>query len=69
MKLEVYTFSKHDIQDFERQNFDLVARTVLSWYTEDLIQFNPIKAGLVELRKSAIDAQFVWFIVNGELKQ
>ena len=67
-KVEVYTFSKHDIQDFERQNFDLVARTVLSVGTEDHIQFNHLKAGLVELRKPAIDAQFVWFIVNGELK-
>ena len=67
-KIEVFTFSKHDIQDFERQNFDVVARTVLSVGTEDHIQYNHIKAGLVELRKPAIDAQFVWFIVNGELK-
>ena len=67
-KIEVFTFNKHDIQDFERINFDLVARTTLTVGSEDHIQFNHIKAGLVELRNPAIDAQFVWFVVNGELK-
>ncbi len=66
--IKITTYSKHDIQDFERQNFDIIARSTLSVGSEDHIQYNHLKAGLVELRKTAIDAQYVWFIVNGELK-
>ena len=36
--------------------------------SEDLSQYNHLKAGLIKLRNPAIDAQYVWFIVNGELK-
>ena len=36
--------------------------------SEDDIQYNHLKAGLIKLRDPAIDAQYVWFIVNGELK-
>ena len=36
--------------------------------SEDDIQYNHLKAGLIKLRNPAIDAQYVWFIVNGELK-
>jgi hypothetical protein len=67
-KLTVYTFNKHDSMDFERQNFDVVARSVISVGTEDHIQFNHIKAGLVKLRYPAIDAQYVWLTINGILQ-
>ena len=67
-KVKITTYSKHDIQDFERQNFDLVARSTLIVGSEDHIQYNHLKAGLIKLRNPAIDAQYVWFIVNGELK-
>jgi len=67
-KLTVYTFNKHDSMDFERQNFDVVARSVISVGTEDHIQFNHIKAGLVKLRYPAIDAQYIWLTINGILQ-
>ena len=67
-KLTVYTFNKHDSMDFERQNFDVVARSVLTVGTEDHIEFNHIKAGLVKLRYPAIDAQYVWLTINGILQ-
>mgnify|MGYP006234033585 CR=1 FL=1 len=67
-KVKITTYSKHDVQDFERQNFDVIARSTLAVGSEDHIQYNHLKAGLVELRKTAIDAQYIWFIVNGELK-
>jgi len=67
-KLTVYTFNKHDSMDFERQNFDVVARSVLTIGTEDHIQFNHIKAGLIKLRYPAIDAQYVWLTINGILQ-
>ena len=67
-KLTVYTFNKHDSMDFERQNFDVVSRSTLSVGSDDHIQFNHIKAGLVKLRYPAIDAQYVWLTINGTLK-
>ena len=67
-KLTVYTFNKHDYMDFERLNYDVVARSTLSVGSDDHIQYNHLKAGLVKLRNPAIDAQFVWVIVNGILK-
>ena len=54
--------------DFERKNYDVVARSVLNVGTEDHIQFNHIKAGLVKLRYPAIDAQYVWLTINGILQ-
>lgn len=67
-KLTVYTFNKHDIQDFERINYDVVARSVINIGTEDHVQYNHLRGGLIKLRKPAIDAQFVWLTVNGILK-
>ena len=67
-KLTVYTFNKHDSMDFERQNFDIVTRTPVTVGTEDHVQFNHIKAGLVKLRYPAIDAQYVWLTINGILQ-
>ena len=67
-KVKITTYSKHDIQDFERQNFDLIARSTLIVGSEDHIQFNHLKAGLVKLRKPAIDAQYVWVVINGTLQ-
>ena len=67
-KLTVYTFNKHDSMDFERQNFDIITRTAVTVGTQDHIQFNHIKAGLVKLRYPAIDAQYVWLTINGILQ-
>ena len=67
-KLTVYTFNDHASMNFERQNFDVVSRSTLSVGSEDHIQFNHIKAGLVKLRYPAIDAQYVWLTINGVLK-
>ena len=67
-KLTVYTFNKHDSMDFERINYDMIARSTLVIGTEDHIQFNHIKSGLIKLRYTAVDAQFVWLTVNGELQ-
>ena len=67
-KLTVYTFNKHDSMDFERQNFDVIARSTITVGTDDHIQFNHIKAGLIKLRYPAIDAQYVWLTINGVLQ-
>ena len=67
-KITVYTFNKHDIQNIERINYDLVARSTLIVGSEDHIQYNHLRAGLIKLRYPAIDAQFVWLTINGILK-
>ena len=66
--LTVYTFNKHDVQSFERINYDVVARSTLSVGSADHIEYNHLRAGLIKLRKPAIDAQFVFVTVNGNLK-
>ena len=66
--LTVYTFNKHDIQDFERLNYDVVSRSTLTVGSIDHIEYNHLRAGLIKLRNKAIDAQFVWLTVNGILK-
>tara|TARA_Y200000002_G_scaffold136879_1_gene112844 strand:+ start:13385 stop:28348 length:14964 start_codon:yes stop_codon:yes gene_type:complete len=67
-KITVYTFNKHDSLDFERINYDVVSRSTLSVGSTDHIEYNHLRAGLVKLRKLAVDAQFVWLTVNGVLK-
>ena len=67
-KLTVYTFNKHDSMDFERINYDIVARQQIVVGTEDDIQFNHIRSGLVKLRYTAVDAQYVWLTINGILQ-
>ena len=67
-KLTVYTFNKHDSMGFERLNYDIIARQTLVLGSEDYIQFEHIKNGLIELRYPAVEVQYVWLTVNGELK-
>ena len=67
-KITVYTFNKHDSMDFERINYDIIARSTLVVGSEDFVQFNHIRSGLVKLRYKAVDAQFVWLTVNGILQ-
>ena len=67
-ELTVYTFNKHDIQDFERINYDVVTRSTLTVGSTDHIEYNHLRAGLIKLRAKAVDAQFVWLTINGILQ-
>ena len=67
-KITVYTFNKHDSMGFERINYDIIARETLVLGSEDYIQFEHIKNGLIKLRYPAVEVQYVWLTVNGELK-
>lgn len=67
-EIEVITFSKHDVQAFERINYDAVQRTALTVGSDDYIEYNQIRAGLIKLRYTAPDAQFVWLTINGQLQ-
>ena len=65
--ITVYTFNNDSIQDIERQEFDVVERTKLTYGSEDWYQLRHLRNGLIELRKPATDAQYVWVAKNGTL--
>ena len=49
-------------------NYDVVSRTLLlSEEIDQINDYNRLTTGEVKLRKKAVDAQYVWVSVNGEL--
>jgi len=78
--ISVYQFSNHDSQGFERQQFDVVDRFNITnlddgssvpvddaTYPEDWYKIQHLRNGLIELREEAVDAQYVWVSINGDL--
>jgi len=78
--ITVYQFSNHDSQGFERQKFDVVDRVNITnledgstipvddaTFPEEWYQIQHLRNGLIELREEAIDAQYVWVTINGDL--
>tara|TARA_B110000503_G_scaffold143116_1_gene242654 strand:- start:5811 stop:21632 length:15822 start_codon:yes stop_codon:yes gene_type:complete len=65
--LEVYQYSNHDILQIERINYDVVARDTIIPEDVNYITYSRLTVGEITLRTPAIDAQYVWVIVNGEL--
>ena len=64
--ITAYQFSKHDIQDIEREQFDVIAKQSITVNTEDYFMYNQLTNGVIQLRRPATDAQYVWVCVNGE---
>ena len=65
--IEVIQFTNHDLLGLERISYDVVARTTLIPEDVDYITYNRLTVGEITLRKAAVDAQYVWVSVNGEL--
>ena len=65
--VEVFQFSNHNIIGIERINYDVVARSTLILEDIEYVTYNRLTVGEIKLRSSAIDAQYVWVSVNGEL--
>jgi len=78
--ITVYQFSNHDTQGFERQQFDVVDRFNVTnlddgssipvddaTYPEDWYAIQHLRNGLIALREEAVDAQYVWVSINGDL--
>ena len=65
--IEVMQFTNHNILGVERINYDVVSRTTLIPEDLDYITYNRLTVGEVKLRYPAVDAQYVWVSVNGEL--
>jgi hypothetical protein len=66
-KIEVYRFTNHDLLGIERINYDVVARSTLNPGTNEYATYHKLTTGEISLRDPAIDAQYVWVSVNGEL--
>ena len=65
--ITVYQFSNHDSQDFERISYDVVERTALTVGSSEYYTYHNLTNGLIALRRPAVDAQYVWVTLNGEL--
>ena len=65
--ITVYTFTNDSSQGIERQEFDVVERTKLTQGTSSWYNLRQLRNGLIELRKPATDAQYVWIAKNGIL--
>ena len=65
--VEVIQFTNHDLLGIERINYDVVSRTTLIPEDVDYITYNRLTVGEITLRAPAVDAQYVWVSVNGEL--
>ena len=65
--VEVIQFTNHNILSTERINYEVVSRTTLIPEDVDYITYRRTTVGEIKLRKPAVDAQYVWVSVNGEL--
>ena len=67
-KIKVTHFSKHDVQQIDRKNFDIVTRTTIDFESAADIEYNHLLAGLIRLERQTVDAEYVWIVVNGKLQ-
>ena len=65
--IEVIQFTNHNLLGLERMTYDVVNRSTLLETQVDYVTYNRLTVGEITLRKPAIDAQYVWISVNGEL--
>ena len=65
--VEIFQFSNHNIVEIERINYDVVLRSTLIPEDVEYVTYNRLTVGEIKLRKPAIDAQYVWVSINGEL--
>jgi hypothetical protein len=65
--VEILQFTNHNLLGIERINYEVVSRTVLIPEDVDYITYNRLTVGEVTLRAPAVDAQYVWISVNGQL--
>ena len=66
--IEVFRFTNHNILEIERINYDNVVRSAnLIVGSEEYVAYHRLNYGEIDLRYPAIDAQYVWVVVNGEL--
>jgi len=65
--IEVYHFSKHDVQNIEKQNFDVVNRVALTVGTDEHEEYHRLRNGVISLPNVAVDVNYVWVTLNKQL--
>ena len=64
--VNIYTFSNHDINEFERNSYDVVWNTSQAPEgSQEYIDKNLLSTGYVKLQKPALSANYVWVFKNG----
>ena len=63
--LRVHQFSNHDLQNIQRFTYENINRTTLTPGTDEYTEYHNLSAGLIKLRGTVVDAQYVWVVVNG----
>lgn len=66
-EITVYQFTNHNWQDIQRIEYDVIDRISLTAGTDDWYTYVHLQNGLIALREEAIDAQYVWVSLNGDL--
>ena len=66
--VKVYTFSNHDVNEFERSSYNVVYSTNNAPEGSDFyIDKNLLTKGIIKLSKTAISSNYVWVTKNGKL--
>ena len=63
--IRVYQFSNHDGQGIDREQYDVVQRTEMTYQTQGYYDYRQLKRGLIKLRESAVGVDYVWVALNG----
>ena len=66
-EIEIYQFSNHDVNEFNRYTYNVVSSTILDESTPQYIRRNLLTAGIVQLENPIIGSEYAWVIKNGEL--
>ena len=65
--LTVTTFSNHDILNIERNNDRFIVQTELTPGTASYYKFNRLLSGRIDLRRTTLNADYVWISLNNNL--
>jgi hypothetical protein len=66
--IKIYVFGNHDVNDFERQTLTVINDPTTPLVDAEQIQIrNNLTRGVVNLRKPAAGAEYVWVMLNGTL--
>jgi len=66
-EVEIYQFSNHDINNFERISYDVLIGSVIDPTATDYMTRNLISSGYIKLRVPAYNENYAWVIKNGTL--
>jgi hypothetical protein len=66
-EISIYSFSNHNWQNIQRQEYDIVDRITLAPGTAEYQKYIELHNGRIKLQKEAVDAQYIWVTINGTL--